>query len=58
MYCILIILIDAPYGLERSYNGLRLADCMARKEGVEVRVLLMGDSVMCAKTSQLMPQGF
>ena len=58
MYRILVILNDAPYGSERSYNGLRLADSPARKEAVEVRVFLMGDSVLCAKSGQLTPQGF
>lgn len=55
---ILVILNDAPYGSERSYNGLRLADSLARGEGSEVRVFLMGDSVMCAKSGQLTPNGF
>ncbi len=58
MFRILIILNDAPYGSERSYNGLHLADSLARREGVEVRVFLMGDSVMCAKSGQLTPQGY
>lgn len=34
----LVILNDAPYGSERSYNGLRLADSLARKPQAEVRV--------------------
>ncbi len=54
----LVILNDAPYGSERSYNGLRLADSLARKPQTEVRVFLMGDSVMCGKAGQLTPQGF
>jgi uncharacterized protein involved in oxidation of intracellular sulfur len=37
MYRILAILNDAPYGSERSYNGLRLADSLARKKAVKVR---------------------
>lgn len=55
---ILVILNDAPYGSERSYNGLRLADSLARREGVEVRVFLMGDSVMCGKSGQHTPNGY
>ncbi len=57
MFRILVLLNDAPYGSERSYNGIRLAVSLARKEGVEVRVYLMGDSVMCAKSGQITPQG-
>ena len=33
----LLILNDPPYGTERSYNGLRLADSLARREGEQVR---------------------
>jgi len=58
MIRILVILNDAPYGSERSYNGLRLADSLARKPETEVRVFLMGDSVMCAKSGQLTPNGY
>ncbi len=58
MVRILVILNDAPYGSERSFNGLRLADSLARREGTEVRVFLMGDSVMCAKSGQTTPQGY
>ena len=58
MFRILVILNDAPYGSERSYNGLRLADSLARREAAEVRVFLMGDSVMCAKSGQHTPNGF
>jgi uncharacterized protein involved in oxidation of intracellular sulfur len=54
----LVILNDAPYGSERSYNGLRLADSLARKPQAEVRVFLMGDSVMCGKAGQHTPQGY
>lgn len=55
---VLIILNDAPYGSERSYNGLRLADALARREGVEVRVFLMGDAALCGKSGQTTPQGY
>ena len=36
MFRILAILNDAPYGSERSYNGLRLADSLARRDAAEV----------------------
>ena len=45
---ILVILNDPPYGTERSYNGLRLAGALSKREGVEVRVFLFGDAVGCA----------
>ena len=53
----LIILNDAPYGTERSYNGLRLAKALV-KEDVSVTLFLMADAVTCAKSGQTVPQGF
>jgi uncharacterized protein involved in oxidation of intracellular sulfur len=54
----LLILNDPPYGSERSYNGLRLAIALAKTEGQQVRVFLMGDAVACAKAGQKVPQGY
>ncbi|MBM3556596.1 MAG: hypothetical protein FJX47_13705 [Alphaproteobacteria bacterium] len=54
----LFILNGPPYGSELSYNGLRLARSLARKEGEKVRVFLMGDAVACAKGGQKVPQGY
>ena len=53
----MIILNDPPYGTERSYNGLRLASALAKREGEAVRVFLMGDAAACAKGGQKVPQG-
>ncbi|MFQ5752909.1 MAG: DsrE family protein, partial [bacterium] len=44
---ITLILNDAPYGTERSYNGLRLALALT-KTGEDVRVFLLADAVFCA----------
>lgn len=55
---ILFILNGAPYGEERTYNGLRLAGALARQEGCEVRVFLMGDAAVAAKSGQQVPAGF
>ncbi|WP_455218439.1 DsrE/DsrF/TusD sulfur relay family protein [Kaarinaea lacus] len=56
---ILIILNDAPYGNERSYNGLRLAQSLIKNNpDVELTVFLMADAVSCAKTSQKPPSGY
>lgn len=54
----LFILNDAPYGSERSYNALRLARALSRKEGETVRVFLMGDAVACARAGQKVPAGY
>ena len=54
----LFILNDAPYGTERSYNGLRLAGALSKAEGEEVKLFLMGDAASCAKSGQKVPEGF
>jgi uncharacterized protein involved in oxidation of intracellular sulfur len=55
---ILVLLNDPPYGTERSYNGLRLAASLSKREGVEVKVFLFGDSVGCALAGQKLPDGY
>jgi uncharacterized protein involved in oxidation of intracellular sulfur len=50
----LVILNDAPYGSERSYNGFRLAASLAKREDVEMRAFLMGDAVAGQQT----PDGY
>jgi len=54
----LFILNDAPYGSERSYNGLRLAGSLSKAEGEEVKMFLIGDAAACAKSGQKVPEGF
>ena len=55
---VLIVLNDAPYGSERSYNGLRLAGSLAKQEGTAVDVFLAGDAAPCARSGQKVPNGF
>ena len=54
----LFILNEAPYGSERSYNGLRLAGSLSKAEGEEVKMFLIGDAAACAKFGQKVPEGF
>jgi uncharacterized protein involved in oxidation of intracellular sulfur len=53
----LIIINDPPYGTERLFNGLRLANALLKREG-DVTVFLMGDAVSGAKAGQKTPEGF
>ena len=55
---VLFILNDPPYGTERTFNGLRLAGALAKRDGVEVRVFLMGDAVGAAMANQKLPDGY
>jgi len=54
----LFILNDAPYGSERTYNGLRLAGSLSQAESEEVKVFLIGNAAACAKSGQKVPEGF
>jgi uncharacterized protein involved in oxidation of intracellular sulfur len=54
-----IIVNDAPYGIEKPWNALRLASTSASEEmGMTVNVFLMGDSVVSAKRGQRTPDGY
>jgi len=55
---VLIILNDPPYGTERTFNGLRLAQQLVRNDDVTLRVFLMADASSCAKHSQVTPNGY
>jgi uncharacterized protein involved in oxidation of intracellular sulfur len=56
---ITMILNDAPYGSDRTFNALRLAGTLlALDEDVELTVCLLGDAVWCAKKGQETPEGF
>ncbi len=54
----LLILNDPPYGTERSYNGLRVAGALAKREGEEVKLFFIGDAASCAKKGQTTPNGY
>jgi len=55
----LIILNDPPYGTERCYNALRLANALAKNDPTAaVTVFLMADAVSCGKKGQKTPDGY
>ena len=54
---VLIVLNDAPYGTERSYNGLRLAIALQARDN-RVTVFLMADAVFCGLPRQEPPSGY
>jgi len=56
---ILILINDAPYGTEKAYNGLRLANQLNKAhEDVEVRIFLMANAAGCAVAGQNTPNGY
>jgi len=54
----LLILNDPPYGTERSYNALRLAGALSKRDGEAVKLFLIGDAASCAKAHQQVPPGY
>lgn len=54
----LLILNDAPYGTERTYNALRIAGMLCKRENVELRLFLLGDAVVAALSGQKVPPGY
>lgn len=56
---VLFIINDPPYGTERVYNALRLAQALIRKEpAIQVTIFLMADAVLAAKARQKTPEGY
>lgn len=59
MQKILILINDGPYGTEKAYNGLRLANQLNKAhEDAEVRIFLMADAAACAVAAQITPNGY
>lgn len=54
----LFILNDPAYGTERSYNALRLAGTLTKRDDVQIDVFLIGDAVGCAVAGQKTPDGY
>ncbi|MBK8628558.1 MAG: DsrE family protein [Saprospiraceae bacterium] len=56
---ILIIINDAPYGSEKAYNALRIANQLNKDyPETEVVIFLMADGVNCAIPNQNTPNGY
>lgn len=55
---ILMIINGSAYGLDSTYNAVRLAGSIAKRKDVEVTVFLMGDGVTAAMANQKTPDGY
>lgn len=55
----LIIINDAPYGTEKAYNALRIANQINKDYAdAEVCIFLLADGVNCVIPNQLTPNGY
>ncbi len=56
---LLLVVNDAPYGSERTYNALRLAGTLLTVEPeLDLTVFLLGDAAASARAGQSTPQGY
>jgi uncharacterized protein involved in oxidation of intracellular sulfur len=55
---VLFVLNEAPYGSERTYNGLRHAMAVAKNDAASVKVFLTADATTCALAGQKTPEGY
>jgi uncharacterized protein involved in oxidation of intracellular sulfur len=55
---VLLVINGAAYGSDATFNAIRLAGVLGKRDGVAVRVFLMGDGVTCAVAGQSVPNGY
>jgi uncharacterized protein involved in oxidation of intracellular sulfur len=55
---VLLILNQPAYGADETFNAIRLATALTRRDDVDVTVFLMGDAVTCATAGQKTPDGY
>lgn len=55
---VLVIINGSAYGQDVTYNAVRLAVSMAKREDVTVQVFLLGDGVTVAMSGQNTPGGY
>lgn len=55
----ILLIVNGPvYGADETFNALRLAVSLAKRDDAEPRVFLMGDAVTCAVRNQKTPDGY
>ena len=55
---VLIIINGPAYGADETFNAMRLALALSKRDDAEVTVFLMGDAVTCAVKGQKTPDGY
>lgn len=55
----MLLIVNGPaYGSDETFNALRLALALARRDDTDTTVFLMGDAVTCAIAGQKTPDGY
>lgn len=53
------MIVNGPaYGSDETYNAIRLAVALSKRDDAEPTVFLMGDAVTCAVSGQRTPDGY
>jgi len=55
---VLIIVNGPAYGADETFNAMRLALALSKRDDADVTVFLMGDAVTCAIKDQKTPDGY
>ena len=56
---VVIVINGPPYGTERVYNALRLAQALLKRDPTtQLTTFLMADAVLAAKAQQKTPEGY
>lgn len=55
---ILLVINGPAYGSDETFNAVRLAVALSKREDVQPQVFLMGDAVTCAVEGQKTPDGY
>lgn len=54
-----LLIINGPaYGSDETFNAVRLAVALSKRDDVQARVFLMGDAVTCAVAGQKTADGY
>lgn len=54
-----LLVINVPaYGADETFNAVRLAVALTKRDDTQVKVFLMGDGVTCAINGQKTPDGY
>lgn len=55
---VLIVINGSAYGLDSTFNAIRLAAALAKREDVNTTLFLIGDGVTAAMAGQKTPDGY
>ncbi len=55
---ILLVVNGPAYGADETFNAIRLAIALTKRDDTDVSVFLMGDAVTCAVKGQKTPDGY